>query len=128
MENSTSTTRTRTQSALKWMANERASVLGELELVLKALTALRERESRLQGELHALDVSMRRFDPELDPTVIRPVVAWKERNGGQGTPGRRHFQKPGGLTFGKHQTCETALPLVTGRGPVLWAPSLGGCI
>lgn len=26
---------------------------------------------------------MRRFDPELDPTVIRPVVAWKERNGGR---------------------------------------------
>lgn len=47
MESSASTTRTRTQSALKWVANERASVLGELALVLKALTALYERESRL---------------------------------------------------------------------------------
>jgi hypothetical protein len=85
MDNSNSTTRTRTHSALKWMANERAAVLGELTLVCTAVDALQERKSRLQAQLDALDTSMRRFDPELDPSTIRAVAAWKERNGGRGT-------------------------------------------
>ena len=84
MENSTSHTRTRTNSALKWLANEGAAVLGELELVRNALGALQQRETRLRADLDALDASIQRFDAELDPTLIRPVRAWKERNNGRG--------------------------------------------
>lgn len=85
MENSSSATRTRTNSALKWLANEYASVQGELELVRNALTTLQERERRLSAELEGLGLSMQRFDAELDPTNIRSVSAWRERNGGRGT-------------------------------------------
>ena len=84
MEHSSSTTRTRTQSALKWLANERASVAGELELTRTSLAALKAQETRLTSVLAALDASIQRFDAELDPNTIRPVRAWKERNSGRG--------------------------------------------
>lgn len=84
MENSSSATRTRTNSALKWMANERAAIAGELESLRKTLSVLRSREARLASQLAALDETIVRFDENLDPESIRPVNAWKERNGGRG--------------------------------------------
>lgn len=84
MENSSSATRTRTNSALKWMANERAAIAGELEALRKTLVTLRSREDRLAAQLAALDETIVRFDENIQPDSIRPVNAWKERNGGRG--------------------------------------------
>lgn len=78
------TTRTRTHSALKWLANERGAVLGELEAAKATIATLQLREQRLQQQLNALDETVKRFDESLDPSSIRPVRAWKESNNGRG--------------------------------------------
>ncbi len=99
------TTRTRTHSALKWLANERAALAGELQRLdtrLAQLRALRDsarqdldavelrlrtvesrRESR-QASVAALDASMKRLDPTLKPESIRAVNA-QGRYGKRGT-------------------------------------------
>jgi hypothetical protein len=49
MENTSTHTRTRTNSALKWMANERAAVSGELEVLQNTLATLHQREAKSQS-------------------------------------------------------------------------------
>lgn len=92
-------------SALKWMAEKRARVDGQLQAVestydlicghvqaleheyTSALTLkvnLEARISTLKGELGSLDGTVRIFDPTIDPSMIGPVHAWRGKYGKRG--------------------------------------------
>lgn len=77
-------TRNRTQKALTSFATLLANVNGELAYIAKRLQevqgALREallaRERRLRADQDALFVTIRQFDPELDPAVVGTAEDW----------------------------------------------------
>lgn len=94
------TTRTRTHSALKWLANERAALAGEIERFdrrIAHLGALRDKvgaelaeaehrvcrlETRRESASRTLDSrdsAIGHCDPRLDPTQIRAVDAQGRR-------------------------------------------------
>lgn len=76
--------RTRTPSALKWMAEERAALAGEVLRLDGLIVELEARRTRVQSLVASLDDSIRQFDRRLDPNTIRPVRAWKGKYGKRG--------------------------------------------
>ena len=94
-------TRTRTQTALTTLAERVAAVHGELAYlegrlggVLRA--EVREGMARRSVELlptrEALYVTLRQFDPALDPTTIGATEEWL-RPFGRGMAGRRRYER-----------------------------------
>jgi hypothetical protein len=71
----------KTPSALKWMAEKRARLAGDLEQSRLLAEELAQRLAKLQHQLSALDETIRLFDSTVDPTSIPPVVAWQGRYG-----------------------------------------------
>ncbi len=80
----TTSTRTRTHPGLKWLANERAALSGELLEIERQMALLQGKRAQTESMLHSMDETIRRFDASLDPTRIRPVQATTERYGGRG--------------------------------------------
>lgn len=91
-------------SALKWLAEQRARMAGdlrsasqgcqslqndvhkvqqELAAIEKLLLTAQARRDRLTDKLAALDVVVTLYDADIDPAAIAPINAW------QGTYGRR---------------------------------------
>ena len=94
-----------TPSALKWLAEKRARIAGqllsceqvnenlEIEVAhlrerLKAaegfLATAQARRSRLSGELESLDCVVKVYDDRLDPTLIEPINGWAGKYGKRG--------------------------------------------
>ncbi|UCU92009.1 hypothetical protein [Hydrogenophaga taeniospiralis] len=87
-------TRTRTQTALTKLVDLLARVNGELdfvwELQLEApghREGLDEREAQLLSQRQALRLTIRQFDPELDPEEVGSAADW--------WPGRRPKTRAG---------------------------------
>ena len=76
--------RTRTPSALKWLAEERAALAGELVRLDRLLAELEARRCKVQQQLSFMDGAIRQFDEDLTPEAIRPVNAWKGKYGKRG--------------------------------------------
>lgn len=92
-------TRTRTQTALTKLATHVARVHGELAYLQGLLDGelgeqLRERLARRREELvvmrGALYVTLRQFDPALDPTAIGAVDDWLKPHG-RGQAGKKRY-------------------------------------
>lgn len=103
-------TRNRTQTALTKLATRVACVHGELAYVEGRLAddlpePLREGLARRRGELvelrAALYVTLRQFDPALDPTAIGATEEWL-RPYGRGIAARRRYV--GALRLTPHGT------------------------
>lgn len=95
-----SQSRCRNQTTLTKLATRIASVHGELAYVEARLgdgleAELREGLARRRGELmeirEALYVTLRQFDPALDPTAIGTVEDWL-RPFGRGMAGKRRYE------------------------------------
>lgn len=93
-------TRTRTQTALTKLVEHVAAVHGELAYLEERLAGdlraeVREGMSRRRAELlaarEALYVTLRQFDPALDPAVIGATQGWL-RPFGRGMAGRRRYE------------------------------------
>lgn len=96
-------TRNRTQTTLSKLAERVASVHGELAYVERRLAdgtqempvGLREGLERRRGELvelrEALYVTLRQFDPALDPTCIGSTDGWLKPYG-RGLAARRRYE------------------------------------
>lgn len=85
-------TRTRTQTALTKLATMVATVHGELAFVEELLAhpsrlterqkqALHARRSALEGQRQALHLTLRQFDPSLDPDSIGTSDEWMKAHG-----------------------------------------------
>ena len=95
-------TRTRTQTALTKLAERVANVHGELAYLEWRLAAsgsevaLRERLGGRRGELldarEALYITLRQFDPALDPQTIGTLDAWL-RPFGRGNPAMKRYEE-----------------------------------
>jgi hypothetical protein len=92
-------TRNRTQTALTSFATLLANVNGELAYIGRRMpevdgalrSALAARESRLCADRDALFVTIRQFDPKLDPTVVGTAEDWR-RPYGRGRPAVRRYE------------------------------------
>lgn len=93
-------TRTRTQTALTKLAERVAAVHGELAYLEVRLggelgAELREGMARRRGELRAardaLYVTLRQFDPAVDPTAIGATEEWLKPFG-RGMAGHRRYE------------------------------------
>ncbi len=94
----------KTPSALKWLAEKRARIAGELQSAIQVsellgadvaearealqvaerlLAAARQKEARAIEELSSLDQVVGMYDQGIDPTQIEPINAW------EGTYGKR---------------------------------------
>jgi len=82
-------TRTRTQKALNKLAGMVADIHGELESVELCLSpvesadeaaraALEARRAKLRTDLDALYVTLRQFDPDIDPSHIGAANSWQK--------------------------------------------------
>lgn len=87
-------TRTRTQTALSKLVGLLARVNGELDFVRELLVVapghreeLLEREAQLVSQQEALMLTIRQFDPELDPEDVGSADDW--------WPGRRPKTRAG---------------------------------
>ncbi|MDB5823682.1 MAG: hypothetical protein JWR21_2386 [Herminiimonas sp.] len=85
-------TRTRTQTALTKLAELVANLNGELEVVVRLTRespqhqdALNRRRLRLEGDRDALYLTLKQFDPELDPTAIGVSDLWFREYGRRGS-------------------------------------------
>ena len=96
-----SQTRCRNQTTLTKLATRVASVHGELAYVEGRLDGdlrpeLRQGLTRRRGELleirEALYVTLRQFDPALDPTAIGTVEDWLKQYG-RGVAARRRYDE-----------------------------------
>lgn len=93
-------TRTRTQTALTKLAERVAAVHGELaylegrlggELKAEVREGMASRRAELLATRDALYVTLRQFDPALDPTAIGATEEWL-RPFGRGMAGRRRYE------------------------------------
>lgn len=100
-------TRNRTQTALTKLAERVVAVHGELVYVEGRLAddlsgSLREGLARRRGELvelrEALYVTLRQFDPALDPTAIGATDEWLKPYG-RGTAARKRYEAALGAIF-----------------------------
>lgn len=94
-----------TPSALKWLAEKRARVAGELQSCEQtivyiedelpelrkrlafsetALNAAMSRKERLASELASMDQVVRMYDEGIDPNAIEPINAWRGKYGKRG--------------------------------------------
>ncbi|MBV8123981.1 MAG: hypothetical protein JOY60_10960 [Burkholderiaceae bacterium] len=64
-----------TPTALKWLAEKRARIAGELTQVECILPEVIARKDKLTADLAALDRTIQVYDPRLQPTDIPPVNA-----------------------------------------------------
>ncbi|WP_423600891.1 hypothetical protein [Roseateles sp. MS654] len=71
----------KTPSALKWLAEKRARLAGDLQQSLLLAEELSQRISKLQHQLAAVDETIRIFDATLEPENIAPVAEWRQRYG-----------------------------------------------
>ena len=62
-----------TPSALKWLAEKRARLAGELEQVDLVLNRLTAQRAQLASDLDAMDRSIRIYDKRIDPHGIEPI-------------------------------------------------------
>lgn len=92
-------TRTRTQTALTKLAERAAAVHGELSYLDERLAGelraeVREGMARRRAELlaarEALYVTLRQFDPALDPAIIGATQEWL-RPFGRGMAGQKRY-------------------------------------
>lgn len=99
-------TRTRTQTALTRLAVLLANIHGELQTLERLVgewpeyaRALEARRRKLGADRDALHLTIRQFDPELDPTRIRAADQWMKAYGRRGTKAalRRYLRFLGGL-------------------------------
>ena len=81
-------TRTRTQTALTKLAELVANIHGELEAIERLLPehsqyreALQARRVHLETDREALYLTLKQFDPELDPTEIGTLDEWMNAYG-----------------------------------------------
>ena len=93
-------TRTRTQTALTKLATCLANINGELELLEAVLPAqqqgaarlgMERRRAELQADRGALQMTLRVFDPNLDPAHIGAVQSWLKPFG-RGKAAVRRYQ------------------------------------
>lgn len=73
-----------TPSALKWLAEKRARVAGDLEQALFLAVELTQHADKLRDDLAALDRTVRIYDSKIDPETIEPIYAWKGHYGQRG--------------------------------------------
>lgn len=94
-------TRTRTQTALTKLVERVAAVHGEMARIShlqvdwpEYQTALERRKCQLEAQRAALYVTLRQFDPELDPASIGESMAWLKPYGRRGSQAaqRRYVQ------------------------------------
>lgn len=117
-------TRTRTQTALTKLAERVAAVHGELAYLEGRLGGelgpeLREgmalRRAELLATRDALYVTLRQFDPALDPTAIGATEDWL-RPFGRGMAGRRRCElRLGATTLEAHPSPSRGAPAVVCR-------------
>lgn len=74
----------KTPSALKWLAEKRARIAGDLVHMEGLLAELQEQVTRLSGELTVLDGTLAIYDSTIDANAIEPIKAWKGRYGPRG--------------------------------------------
>ena len=83
-------TRTRTQTALTKLVELVANLNGELAFVQSLLKdpnkqneheRLILRRAKLVSDLHALYLTVRQFDPEIDPSFIGVLETWRKQYG-----------------------------------------------
>jgi hypothetical protein len=85
-------TRTRTQTALTKLAELLANLHGELAMVERLLTAYPEhqaglavRKDKLTADIEALCLTLKQFDPKIDPSHIGALDQWWKPYGRLGT-------------------------------------------
>jgi len=96
-------TRTRTQTALTKLVELVANLNGELAFVQSLLDEptklnvherLQLRRVNLVSNLHALHLTVKQFDPEIDPSSIGVLETWRKqygRNLGAGALAKRYL-------------------------------------
>lgn len=85
-------TRTRTQTALTKLAEVVANIHGELEAIDRLFgehpshrAVLSARKQKLESDRDALYLTLKQFDPDLDPTCIGKLDDWLTTYGRRGT-------------------------------------------
>lgn len=85
-------TRTRTQTTLTKLAELVANLHGELAMVGRLLIShpehqavLTARKAKLEADVAALYLTLRQFDPKIDPTHIGMLDQWLKSYGRRGS-------------------------------------------
>ncbi|MBV8037345.1 hypothetical protein [Roseateles sp.] len=71
----------KTPTTLKWLAEKRARLAGDIQHCERLAEDIAQRLLKLQHQLAALDETIRLYDAAIDPTHIQPVEAWRNRYG-----------------------------------------------
>jgi len=74
----------KTPSTLKWLAEKRARLAGDLQRLDRLALEIAARKEALRQELASLDAVIKMFDSRLDPGRIPAVAAHKNRYGKYG--------------------------------------------
>jgi hypothetical protein len=74
----------KTPSALKWLAEKRARVAGDLVHMEGLLAEVQAHVAKLSGELNSLDATIAIYDSAIQAHLIAPIHAWQDRYGRRG--------------------------------------------
>ena len=74
----------KTPSALKWLAEKRARVVGDLFHKEGLLAEVQAHVAKLSGELTSLDATIAIYDSAIQAHLIAPIHAWQDRHGRRG--------------------------------------------
>ena len=74
----------KTPSTLKWLAEKRARVAGDLAHMEGILAEVQTRLARLSGELATLDGTLAIYDSSIEAPAIESIHPWQNRYGKRG--------------------------------------------